>query len=293
MKFTKTHLPIASAFALALLASASGLAGLIAVSDTAEAHAGSFSAIKISATTATVRTGPSTSYASLGTADLNDKYVKTGTSGTYTKIWFKGTTGYVLTSSTAAITTGLVTKITGTTVNVRSGPGTTYSDIGDVHNGEAYIVLDSSDARSGGHNNIEYIWHQIQYTGSTGWVYDQYTNEGSVGGQIETNFSEAELHSTRTACTVFHISKDLTTRLQNLRNNVGSITLSNGYRCPSHNTAVGGSATSYHISGQAADITNCGGLAYNTCVTRANNVGLDALNEGDHVHVSVPQGGGV
>ena len=33
------------------------------------------------------------------------------------------------------------------------------------------------------------------------------------------------------------------------------ITVTSGYRCPALNKAVGGSATSQHISGQAADIT--------------------------------------
>lgn len=33
------------------------------------------------------------------------------------------------------------------------------------------------------------------------------------------------------------------------------ITVNSGYRCPALNNAVGGSATSQHMSGQAADIT--------------------------------------
>lgn len=259
----------------------------------AEAHAGSFSAIKISSASATVRSGPGSGYASIGSADAGDKFVKIGAQDGWDKIWFKGRAGWVNGGSTASIGSGLVTKITGDVVNVRSGPGTGYADIGNVHQGESYLVLDSGDARSGGYNGIEFIWHKIQFSGGTGWVFDQYTNEGSVGGMIEPNFAESELHSTYSACTKFHISKDLTSKLQALRNRVGPVGLSNGYRCPTHNAAVGGASTSYHVSGQAADIVSCNGLSYNTCAEHARAVGLDALNEGDHLHVSVPQGGGV
>lgn len=266
---------------------------LVQTADVAEAHAGSYSAIKVTASSLAVRSGPGSGYSQIGTASSGDKFVKLDAQDGWQKIYFKGGTGWVNSASTTSISSGLVTKIMATDVNVRSGPGTGYSIIGSVDSPQAYIVLDSGDARSGGYNGVEYIWHKIQYSGSVGWVYNQYTNEGSVGGMIEPNFAETELHSTYSACTRFHISKDLTSRLQNLRNQVGPITLSNGYRCPSHNSAVGGSSTSYHLSGQAADIISCGGLSYDACATYARNVGLDALNEGDHLHVSVPQGGGV
>lgn len=268
------------------------VASLLVLPLLAQAHAGSFAAVKTT-TTVNVRSGPGTGYSIIGQATSGDKFVDIGSSSGWDKVWYKGRAGWIHGDYTAGLGFGLVTKITGSTVNVRSGPGTGYSDVGDVHEGESYVVHDSSDARSGGYNDIEYIWHKIQYGDGTGWVYDQYTNEGSVGGQVEPNFAEAELHSTYGSCTKFHISKDLTMRLQALRNRVGSVSLSNAYRCPDHNAAVGGSSTSYHISGQGADITYCGGLSYSTCASHARDVGLDALNEGDHLHVSVPQGGGV
>lgn len=268
------------------------IAGLLLVPVVAEAHAGSFAAVNAT-TTVNVRAGPGTGYGIVGQATSGDKFVKIDVSGAWEKVWYNGRAAWIHGDYTSGVSSGLVTKITGTSVNVRSGPGTGYADIGDAHQGEAYLVLDSGDARSGGYNGVEYIWHKIQFNNGVGWVYDQYTNEGSVAGMIEPNFAESELHSTYSACTKFHISKDLTSKLQALRNQVGGITLSNGYRCPSHNSAVGGSSTSYHLSGQASDITYCGGLSYSTCATYARNVGLDALNEGDHLHVSVPQGGGV
>lgn len=278
---------------VALLAFPLSLGVLVQTAEVAEAHAGSYSAVKVTASSLTVRSGPGSGYPSVGSASSGDKFVKIDAQNGWQKIYFKGGTGWVNAAYTTGVSSGLVTKIMATDVNVRSGPGTGYSVVGSVDSPQAYIVLDSGDARSGGYNGVEYIWHKIQYADGVGWVYDQYTNEGSVGGMIEPNFAESELHSTYSACARFHISKDLTSRLQSLRDQVGAITLSNGYRCPEHNAAVGGSSTSYHLSGQGADITYCGGLSYSTCATYARNVGLDALNEGDHLHVSVPAGGGV
>lgn len=42
--------------------------------------------------------------------------------------------------------------------------------------------------------------------------------------------------------------------LQPLRNKMGAITISSGYRSPQLNRAVGGVSTSQHVKGQAADI---------------------------------------
>jgi zinc D-Ala-D-Ala carboxypeptidase len=60
------------------------------------------------------------------------------------------------------------------------------------------------------------------------------------------------------------LPKELLPNVQELVNNVldplreaygKPITVTSGFRCPALNKAVGGSATSQHMSGQAADIT--------------------------------------
>lgn len=51
--------------------------------------------------------------------------------------------------------------------------------------------------------------------------------------------------------------------LQPIRNRYGkSIIITSGYRCPALNSRVGGSKTSQHVSGQAADIN--GGAGFKT-----------------------------
>jgi uncharacterized protein YcbK (DUF882 family) len=44
--------------------------------------------------------------------------------------------------------------------------------------------------------------------------------------------------------------------LQALRDKVGPVRITSGYRCPRHNTAVGGARASQHVLGLAADIVS-------------------------------------
>ena len=96
----------------------------------------------------TVRKGPSTSYSSLGTLEEGEAARKLGTSGVWTKIDFDGDDGYVKTadvdtysgddliiidnSSSSSYSTMYVTAL----VNVRSGPGTNYSKLGELKKGD-------------------------------------------------------------------------------------------------------------------------------------------------------------
>lgn len=55
------------------------------------------------------------------------------------------------------------------------------------------------------------------------------------------------------------VDTELVGILQQIRDHFGrSVNINSGYRSPSHNKAVGGSSTSYHLSGQAADIVVTG-----------------------------------
>ncbi|MBI2900253.1 MAG: N-acetylmuramoyl-L-alanine amidase [Planctomycetes bacterium] len=68
-------------------------------------------------------------------------------------------------------------EVTTSTLNVRSGPSTSYSVIGTVLEGQRYVRLSSS----GG-------WSQIQYKGNVGWCYDGYlTQKTGVTGILVTS----------------------------------------------------------------------------------------------------------
>ncbi len=60
-------------------------------------------------------------------------------------------------------------------------------------------------------------------------------------------------------CGAVKVDPVLVQKLQDLRDRIGkSITITSGYRCETHNRAVGGSPNSQHLLGKAADIVVAG-----------------------------------
>lgn len=56
-------------------------------------------------------------------------------------------------------------------------------------------------------------------------------------------------------CSIVKIDTELAACLQKVRDHFGkAVIITSGYRCPTHNRAVGGSTNSYHARGMAADI---------------------------------------
>lgn len=67
--------------------------------------------------------------------------------------------------------------------------------------------------------------------------------------------SEFECKCRNDACMVNKIGKDLIGAYRRFRGLVGiPLKVNSGYRCPAHNSAVGGSKNSYHVKGLAIDI---------------------------------------
>jgi uncharacterized protein YgiM (DUF1202 family) len=133
-------------------------------------------------TSVNVRSGPGTTYSIIGPAPKGAKYTVTGQSGSWYKIDYNGKTGYIsstylsVSSSTPTPTptpdptpvkTGTVVNCT-TSVNVRSGPGTTYSVIGSAPKGAKYTVTGQSGS-----------WYKIDYSGKTGYISSTYLSVSS------------------------------------------------------------------------------------------------------------------
>lgn len=76
--------------------------------------------------------------------------------------------------------------------------------------------------------------------------------------RLTPNFSLDEFRSKDGSSFPSEIVQSLTilaTQLQSLRTELGrSITITSGYRSPSHNLKVGGAKDSFHVRGMAADI---------------------------------------
>jgi uncharacterized protein YcbK (DUF882 family) len=73
------------------------------------------------------------------------------------------------------------------------------------------------------------------------------------------------------------------------------LVVNSGYRCENRNVAVGGSATSRHLIGCAADIATPRGLLYNTefvgIVKRLSGSGWEIVTYpcGTYIHIAVPR----
>lgn len=86
----------------------------------------------------------------------------------------------------------------------------------------------------------------------------KYSLKSDGGTRISPNFKVSEFRCKDGADEIL-IDFDLVVILQRIRDHFGkSVNISSGYRTASHNRSVGGSATSYHLKGQAADITVSG-----------------------------------
>lgn len=145
----------------------------------------------IAGTNVNFRSGPATSYSSLGKFPNGASVSVLGQSGAWYQVSYNGRTGYVH-GDYLRITTGGggstaptqappaaegigVGIVRASSLNVRSGPGTGYSRVGSLPNGASVTVL----SQSGG-------WYQIRYNSLTGYVSGDYLSYTSNGASTPT-----------------------------------------------------------------------------------------------------------
>jgi len=127
-----------------------------------------------------VRSGPGTSYTVIGKAYKGDDYPlfaevsETGTSWTWWKINYDGTVGYIRSdlaskasagTESAAAGNGDTMRITGRSVNIRTGPGTEYERIDTLHRGDIYPYLGEITANG---------WIKFEYEDQVAYVSGKY-----------------------------------------------------------------------------------------------------------------------
>ena len=131
-----------------------------------------------------VRSGPSTSYSITTKLYKGDKVEILETSNGWHKIkasngkigWVSG--DYIKVSSGSTSQTSYKATVTATSLNVRSGAGTSYSVITKLSKGTVVDVLESA---SNG-------WKKIKTSnGTTGWVSGDYLTTGSAGNSSTNN----------------------------------------------------------------------------------------------------------
>lgn len=78
-------------------------------------------------------------------------------------------------------------------------------------------------------------------------------------------------------CTTVLIDEQLVGYLQKIRDHFGkSITITSGYRCPTHNSRIGGATGSRHSKGQAADIV-VQGVSSREVAKYAESIGIKGI----------------
>lgn len=125
----------------------------------------------VDADRALVRKGPGVGHPIVGTIVRGVKYVvhaKNG-AGTWRAVWWKGNTAWIRATRLARSSgTGVVVAVPD--LNVRSGPGTSYDRLGQVHSPQIYVRIDRAVG-----------WHKINWGGRTAWVSAEYTRLAALG----------------------------------------------------------------------------------------------------------------
>ena len=124
----------------------------------------------VTATSLNIRSGPNTSYSVIGSIPRGGVIVVKEYGATWSKIQYGGISGYVstqyftITSGTTTPTTKTNTAtVTASTLNIRSGPGISYTRIGTIPSGGIVTII-----------SYDSSWSKIEYNGTTGYVSTQY-----------------------------------------------------------------------------------------------------------------------
>ena len=119
----------------------------------------------ITADAVNFRSGPSTSYSSIGKFNKGDKVEYLGESGSWVKVRYSSKTGYVYGDYVEKDTSNTTTikYVNTSSLNFRSGPSTSYSVIGKLSSGDKVEVISTSNG-----------WSKIKYNGQTGYVSSKY-----------------------------------------------------------------------------------------------------------------------
>ena len=133
-----------------------------------------------------VRSGPSTSYSIVGNLTKGTKVSVISESGGWSKILYNNKECYVSSryldaessnSSDGSTDVKTEIKVVNTeSLNVRSGPSTSYSKLGTLSKGTKVEVLSESNG-----------WSKIKYNGKEAYVSSQYLNDNNIDDSSNSN----------------------------------------------------------------------------------------------------------
>ena len=113
-----------------------------------------------------------------------------------------------------------------------------------------------------------------------------------VSSKLSSNFQSTEFDCHGDGCCIeTTIDPKLVDYLQTIRNHFGkAVTITSGYRCPTHNSTVSRAKNSYHTKGQAADFT-VSGVKPREVAKYAESLGIKGMglyetpSDGNFVHI--------
>ena len=118
----------------------------------------------------------------------------------------------------------------------------------------------------------------------------QQFSQSEENKQLSSNFRVREFRCKCGKCQTILVDDALVTILQRVRDHFGvSVNVNSGYRCEVHNEKVGGSQTSHHMRGMAADI-RVKGVTPAEVAKYAESIGVQRIGlyeaaEGEFVHI--------
>ena len=226
----------------------------------------------ITANSVNFRTGPSTSYSSMGKLNKGDKVEYIGTSGDWINIKFNGKVGYahgdyVGTYSDSNQTPTTKKIVTATSLNFRSGPGTKYSIIGSIKKGAEVSVISESNG-----------WSKVDYNGKVGYVSSQYLANKS---DSSNNTNEEVKYTKVVNASALNFRSGPGTNYSKITtisygSEVGVISESNGWSKVNYNGKIGYVSSKYLVNKN--DSSNSGSSNTNEEVKYTKVVNASALN---------------
>lgn len=174
MDFTSKNIITTAAVTAALLPTSSFL-----MQESQVAYADSVEYRVITGDDVNFRKGPSTDYASLGKLNKDYKVEYISETNSWSKVKYNGQTGYVYSKYVAQTSTTSNTQVkyvNCTSLNVRSGPGTSYSIIKLISTNTKVEVISTNNG-----------WSKIKEGSTTGYVSAKYLSDLQTSSSTSSN----------------------------------------------------------------------------------------------------------
>lgn len=174
MDFTSKNIITTAAVTASLLPTSSFL-----MQESQVAYADSVEYRVITGDDVNFRKGPSTDYASLGKLNKGYKVEYISETNSWSKVKYNGQTGYVYSKYVAQTSTTSNTQVkyvNCTSLNVRSGPGTSYSIIKSISTNTKVEVISTNNG-----------WSKIKEGSTTGYVSAKYLSDPQTSSSTSSN----------------------------------------------------------------------------------------------------------